>query len=132
MNVSSLDRSKELYRLSGWNRTEFLWVAPPLNNTEYEVMHKAKLHDLNDYIAHPELGDKMYNSTFAYDADYLGQRLRVLDFEIDNLNLTTYALTSDSLEDPDAAILGSSLADLLCAFAIEAFKQGVLTRGGDE
>ena len=66
---------KQVYELTGWNRTEFLWVAPPLNDTDYKIMHKSELRELNDYIKHPEMIDKMYNSTFCYDTDYLLEKL---------------------------------------------------------
>ena len=66
---------KEVYKRTGWNKTEFLWVAPPLNDIDYTIMHKSKLHELNDYIKHPEMVDKMYNSTFCYDTDYLLEKL---------------------------------------------------------
>jgi len=69
------DLCQKVYEKTGWNNTEFLWVAPPLNDTDYKVMHKSKLHQLNDYIANPDMIDKMYNSTFCYDSDYLLEKL---------------------------------------------------------
>jgi len=66
---------QKVYEKTGWNNTEFRWVAPPLNDTDYKIMHKSKLHQLNDYIANPEMVDKMYNSTFCYDSDYLLEKL---------------------------------------------------------
>ena len=75
MDKELFDLCKQVYEKTGWNNTEFFWVAPPLNNTDYEVMHKSKLHQLNDYIANPDMIDKMYNSTFCYDSDYILEKL---------------------------------------------------------
>ena len=78
---------KEVYKLTGWNHTEFMWVAPPLNDTDYKIMHKSELHELNDYIKHPETIDKMCNSTFCYDTDYLLEKLpRYLRLQRDDMD----------------------------------------------
>lgn len=138
MNVASLETSVELHNLIGgsvygsdktWRRfqakrTGSTWYSPEQDYTDgwQDPLDGRRATAITHHIE---------AVAPAYEADYLGNLLRDLDFTIVNLNHKNYSLTSDSLDDPDAAILGDSLAELLANFAVEAFKQGVLTRDGD-
>jgi hypothetical protein len=119
MNVANKDLCAELYDVSGWHDT-FAWYSG--NEVEFEGQAGWEGAVYENTIEYDWCDDVP-----AYDADYIRDKVKNYDYEIVNLNSETLSLTSDSLEDPDAAILGKTFADLLTNFAIELFKQGILT-----
>jgi len=137
MNVASKELCEELYKLSGWNRTEYLWASPPLSPNDWRPIHKSDLHRINDDL----LPDTMYNSTFAYDLGYL---LRKLPAEVEEFSETdhlTYELLLAKYEANEFhadywwnddlrfnMVPSGTPEDALVTLAIELFKQGVLTR----
>lgn len=121
MQVASRELCEELCELSGWRETDKVWRLDVYSDGSS-----------NWYIYGYELRDSSDGWVPAYSADYLLEKVRQYDFNIYNLNHKTLSLESDSLDDPEAAILGHSLAEALCLFAIELFKQGILQRGHNE
>jgi hypothetical protein len=119
--VANKDLCVELSELSGWSETDFRWNRHNLPTGGWT--------DWSVFDGKPEGRSNSYYEEFpAYDADYLRGKLKYYDFTIVNLSSETLSLTSDSLDDPEAAILGGTLVNLLSEFAIELFKQGVLTK----
>lgn len=130
MNVASLELCRELYELSGWNRTEYLWVAPPMDDTDYGVKSRYELRQLNDAIY---FEGKIYNSTFAYDLGYLLRKLPrtikgngKLKF---HCNQTKQGLWAIGYAFSGIGATEYTLEDAAAKLCIELLKQGILTRG---
>lgn len=156
--IASRRLCEELYELSGWNRTEFLWAAPPLTD-DYMPIHRKELHKLND---DPVMVSSMYNSTFAYDLAYLLNRLPgtircrehsfwyrwrltplqkgyCISYQNDAwVTAHKSALKRDGFSDDYIELLqywqspqyGDNAADAVAKLAIELFKRGILVRKG--
>lgn len=131
MNVASRSLCQKLYEFSGWGDPD---TARPLAETpsywpdQYwcQEVKDAEWTIYTEITDHTMWGNQHYIP--AYDADYVAAMVRNYDFTIVNLNTRNFSLVSDSLDDPEAAILGSSLAELLTEFATELFRQGILIR----
>ena len=61
-----------------------------------------------------------------YTSDYLADKLRDYDWTITNLNSKQFSLQSDSLSEPDAAILGETLTLVLLKLTIALSEAGEL------
>lgn len=118
MNVASLELSKKLHELSGWE--DCTWVHPPPEGD----------HTINGLTWRKKDG-----STPAYDCGYLLRKLprriqKGLDID-PSLELVIdgdkYWFASYSWIDEDAyAEIGDNPEDALCKLAIELFEEGVL------
>ncbi len=74
----------------------------------------------------PMLEIKPYEIVAAPLSDELLEQLRNYDFEIKSLNHETLSLVSDSLDEPDAAILGKNFAEVLALLWLELNPNGHL------
>ncbi|MDQ0869010.1 hypothetical protein QFZ70_001483 [Arthrobacter sp. V1I9] len=111
---------KEVYRRFPSWKYEIDWMVKANVGLPSEYIRRAfyeEDNDEDDFIYELE----EYGSDSAvplYTSDYLREKLRNYDFTIVNLNQETLSLTSDSLDDPDAAILGKNFAIVLLELAI--------------
>lgn len=106
-NVASLELCKELYELSGWEDTEFIW---------YQDYSKP---------VHIEVDVKSYDEAPAYDLGYL---LRKLQPNAHNMIFHTgsYTATYDYGIGQAYVATANTPEDAACKLAIELWKQGVL------
>lgn len=102
MDVASLELCRELYELSGWSDTDFIW------ETDGEV----------DFFTHEDTA----HHTFLVSAYDLGYLLRKLQPVLHMIERTDFAVMLHNIPwrlDPENAA---------ARLAIELFKQGVLVR----
>lgn len=127
MNVASLELCKELYELSGWDGTDFLyshaqWVQ------DGSVMHRYRL------IKYRATRRKDPMNVSAYDLGYLLSRLprthSGVGFCLWASGAIEWSAEYDGHERFEA--LAKTPEDAACKLAIELFKLGVLARGGDD
>src|SRR6218665_3795759 len=127
MNVASLELSKELYELSGWDDTYLRWVP----GLDHAVNPDEAVR--NRYVEDPD-----FPSTPAYDLGYLLRKLP--DFtqiaktnlyvaELDGPAIRYYAAAPE--EDVDTDYYDNP-EDAAAVLAIKLLGRGVLTRDGDE
>lgn len=125
MNVSSVELSKKLYKVSAWNPREWGYDTSYADNW---LRHIANFpHDTREW--------KGVNIIPAYDAGYLLRKLKPLTEERGRLFVTTrdirdwtagFSSTYDQYhEDKGTA---DTPEDALAKLAIELFKQGILTK----
>jgi hypothetical protein len=119
MNVASLDLCRELYELSGWDDTTFLFIEGDIEG----------VGPASEYGYHPEMGDIP-----AYDLGYL---LRKLPPHINErpITISNYMIDGSSWSaaymEYDQEIYTASAdtpEDAAAKLVIELFKQGILTR----
>jgi len=136
MNVTSLELSKELYDLSGWNKTDFLWVAAPERDEGYVVKDKTALHALNEMIYQT---GKIYNSTFAYDLGYILEKLPLQVTLYKGVNGWTFNQGNITKQNPiddelyklmrfEQSFKSDKPEEAAGKFAIELFKRGILKK----
>ena len=120
MNVASLELSRELYELSGWDDTEGVWANARQEQPDYATSSVFKKGE------HP-----------AYELGYLLRKLpspeQYMKLVVDVISVSGKRVyyvqwrwgqvLTERHDTPEDAVV---------AFYIELFKQGVLTRGGDE
>lgn len=125
MHVASLALCQELKALSGWTDTYFQWRTHP-SGEAYVVGHVPD-------------ADPLKEETPAYDLGYLVRRLpRKLDGEQFMCEIAIEAAVfgegwcAGYLYHTTPTLEAETPEDAATKLAIELFKQGVLTRGGDE
>ena len=128
MNSDSLELSKELYELSGWDDTHAFWDGDEVSfNGEltWEGQSKEYFHQGTAYDDWP-----------AYDLGYLLRKLPQTSItRADGNRKHRYYVDSFKLRDEKRQPLtfeAETPEDAAAMLAIELFKQGVVTRGGDE
>jgi len=126
MQVASKELCEELYKVSGWISDSAHCITDEGHAWVSEWQHWYK-DRFGKYVAPTRNGLGYTPVCPAYNADYLLDKIRNYDFTIVNLNRNILSLTSDSLDDPEAAILGKTLTELLAKLAIQLFKQNILT-----
>lgn len=112
MNVASKELCEELYKLSQWDNTYWLYVEGGLVTAEEYRL------------------DKWENGVFAYDLDYLLRKLTMYEHNRETFHLEYYwnvnrwacGYLGEDFEDAEIP------EDALCKLAIELFKQGILPR----
>lgn len=115
MNVASLELSEELYELSGWNDTEY------------------------DYCRNSDSEWSAWNQSDQHERSYPGFKRGVPAYDLGHLlrKLPPYTLIQNVQErwkvyaEGQTIFSETSPEDAAAELAIELFKQGVLTRGGD-
>lgn len=141
MNVASLELSKELYELSGWGATgNIYWRDTVSEPTVWFTDHAHNDPELQVFDAENKLP--------AYDLGYLLRKLPDtidLDDDADRV-LTLQPMRGlrgsgrwdasydnvDKVQDSRLDCFSDTPEDSAAMLAIELFKQGVLTRGGDD
>lgn len=103
---------KEVYKLTKWEYTK-----------EYYDVKWGEVWTISTQIT-SRGDDKVSKAIPLYTSDYLADKLRNYDWNITNLNTKNFSLQSDSLNDPDGAILGDSLTKVLLEFVIALVDEG--------
>jgi len=112
MNVASLELSKELYELSGWDDTNLWHADDPEADTSIGF---AAMAEPNEH--------EVYASIPAYDLGYLLRKLEGLDVGIYYTNTwRSWVATAHDNQQGKA----DTPEDAACKLSIELFKQGVL------
>ena len=117
-NTASLENSKRLYGLSGWDdmprKTSYDWHN--MVNDEWELLEKTFFS--SDAAKGRHLAEKLYP---AYDAGYLLRKLPGTElydatncWQAENTSLQNWRTVQDTPEDA------------LCLLAIKLFEEGVL------
>ena len=107
---------KEVYELTGWDSTEKCYAfidefGDGGKHWRVIPLHEDNVDDVDDW--HP-----------LYTSDYLADKLRDYDWTITNLNSKQFSLQSDSLSEPDAAILGETLTLVLLRLTLALYEEG--------
>lgn len=138
MNTSSLELSKELYELSGWTVTDYVWRHHKPNDASQLELRVAKEADDYRFRNSPEAKRFREENAFypAYDLGYL---LRKLPRQKDmyDLVLATYVdvyteregwicgfQQRDNFIDP--VNIADTPEDAAAKLCIELFKQGII------
>lgn len=123
MNVVSIEISKELHELSGWIGGSWVWARHEKTN-EYRVQW---LHDI-------DTGYYWVQDTTAYDLGYLLRKLPPATYLRKYVNDPLFVVAYERSYEAKYNVYGrgDTPEDAAAKLAIELFKQGVLTRGGDE
>lgn len=136
MNVTSLELSKELYELSGWEDTQYSWA---LHGEDSFVMFK-KPNAFHGYIAAYDLGyllrklpSKVYLPT--HSGKHLSKHPSVLDLSPrhswdDKYTFEGWRAAYLKTKNQNGYMVerADTPEDAAAKLAIELFKQGVLTR----
>jgi hypothetical protein len=121
-NVASLELSKKLYELSGWGDTHRCYRLMTSGDTK-----EWRCIDILPNVA----GDIP-----AFDLGYLLRKLLAVsspEFILQSDGRTLIIADYQAGEDwPQLSFIVDTPEDAAAKLAIELFKQGVLTRGGDE
>lgn len=123
MNVASLELSKELYELSGWDKTHWRYAHNVgRTRTKHQLFDQWRLRHtpyshLQEYIP-------------AYDVGYLLRKLPKASIVPYHDRWQTWWDGSSS-KKPLARTYGDNPEDALARLAIELFQQGVLTKEAD-
>jgi hypothetical protein len=99
MSVATIELCKELYELSGWDRTDYWWYR--VGDQWYSDAHKGTIP--------------------AYDLDYLTDKLRNLP---QGIVLHNY-MDGCEASAMGIEIFADTPADAVCMLAIEVYKRGV-------
>lgn len=111
MNVASLELSKELYELSGWEDVSNTHV---FYGTHWDISKASMTESIGLQNMHLP----------AYDLGYLLRKLDGFDIQLNYSNQwRTWNCWADDYDGK-----ADTPEDAACKLAIELFKQGVLTR----
>lgn len=151
MNVTSLELSKELYEVSGWQVTNYWWREHlPNHNLNHTVLKEAMISDNLRFKANTEANNRFREENKFYPAYDLGYLMRKLPARLDlkdniSWNLTFWKTIKD-LEgntqysaDYQAGMSEKMLIsktwleqdmpeNALAVLIIHLFKQGLLTK----
>lgn len=119
MNVASIDLSRELYELSGWGETELGWW-PGARKTPIRTKDSAfefPAYDLGYLLR-------------KLPSEYEGHRLCLVNTSAGWTGNYTKRLTSP--DTPAMGVTAGSPEDAVVKLALACFREGVITRGGDE
>lgn len=129
MNVASIELCKELYELSEWQGGEYDYCRN--KGEEWDAWNQSDQHERS----YPGFE----RSVPAYDLGYLlrqfPQNIATYVYNAFDENGHLHWRASDGVIDfikPKFEATADTPEDAVAKLAIELFKQGVLTRGGDE
>ena len=151
MNVASRQLSKELYELSGWDATPNIYWRDSLsqpdvwftdhahNNPELQVFnveHKLPAYDLGYLLRKLPDGVKLERQRRYMPSEDTSREQWVIEpgdlLQVTNGTETVRLPMGDLGDEYLPDLLADTPEDAAAKLAIELFKQGVLTRGGDE
>lgn len=138
MNVASLELSKELYELSGWDDSGIVICQSGSYREEYGPESDKGWFGYTEQEAVHHHGG-IYPTYRAYDLGYLLRKLPQRSVE-GRLGMDSEGIALGKPTFYYANATGTyytygqadTYEDAAAKLAIELFKQGVLTRGGDE
>ena len=118
MQVSSLENSKRLFELSGWQNTRDFWYKTP----KIDLRSGSAIDDYSHWKVKP-LGYRGKYSTShpAYDAGYLLRKLQ------EAVSLSCYDSEWRAAYGKEDGIYADTPEDALALLAIKLFEEGVLT-----
>ena len=117
MNNELFELCKEVYKRTGWDGDK---------QFAYDDTYGDKWLRYIAEFPHESREWRLVNMIPLYTSDYLLEKLRNYDFTIVNLNSKMLSLTSDSLDEPEAAILGVNFAVVLLKLVIALDDAGQL------
>lgn len=125
MNVASQDLCEELYELSGWYMTHYIWRYYP-DDMEERMPAESVQTFTNIRPEDYQHTDHQYHP--AYDLGYLLRKLQSSGF--DHVNLVITRRSTVGVTSPTVAIAesGQTPEDAAAKLACELFKRGILTK----
>lgn len=118
MTTASLELSKELFKLSGWEDTDFQYAG--WNGKEWRLEYGKP--EMIDLLA--DFRFKKQSNYPAYDLGYLLQKLpRYSCIEIDDVISATHT----NIDHKDFTEIADTPENATVKLCIELFKQGIMT-----